>query len=78
MQSGNGVTLEFIDDKIIVSKMGKIFSEGTYKITGTRLIYTGKTITGESNNGVSNFEMFLKDMIILKDKGQDYTYERVE
>ena len=78
LQSGNGVELEFIEDKIIVSKMGKIISEGTYKISGSRLIYTGKTTSGSSNNGVSNFDLFLKDMIILKEKGQEFTYERVE
>ena len=73
-----GVILEFTKDKIIVSQMGHIVSEGTYKIAGTRLIFTGEVIDGRSNNGVSNFELFLKDMIILKDKGQEITYERIE
>lgn len=78
LQSDSGVVLEFIEDKIIVSKLGRVISEGTYKISGTRLIYTGTTTSGTSNNGVSNFELFLKDMIVLKDKGQELTYERVE
>lgn len=55
-----------------------IISEGNYKISGSRLIFTGKTTSGGTNNGVSNFELFLKDMVILKDKGQDYTYVRIE
>jgi hypothetical protein len=77
-QSINGLILEFTQDKLIVSQMGKVVSEGTYKISGTRLIFTGIMANGNSNNGVSNFELFLKDMIILKDKGKDLTYERIE
>jgi hypothetical protein len=77
-QSTNGVILEFIGDKLIVSQMGKVVSEGNYKISGTKLIYTGTTTSGTSNNGVSRFELFLKDMITLKDKGKDITYERIE
>lgn len=77
-QSTNGVILEFVGDKLIVSQMGKVVSEGNYKISGTRLIYTGTTTSGTSNNGVSSFELFLKDMITLKDKGKDITYERIE
>lgn len=77
-QNIEGLILEFTEDKIIVNQMGHIVSEGTYKIAGTRLIYTGETIDGRSNNGVSNLELFLKDMIILKDKGQEITYERIE
>lgn len=78
MQTSNGSVLEFTGDKIIVSQMGKEFSNGTYKISGTRLIYTGTTANGGSNNGISEFKLFLNDMIILNDKGKEYTYERIE
>lgn len=77
-QSINGFILEFTQDKLIVSQTGKVISEGTYKISGSKLIYTGTMTNGESNNGVSNFELFLKDMITLKDKGREITYERIE
>ena len=77
-QTSNGVLLEFIGDKIIVSQMGNKISNGTYKISGTRLIYTGTTTSGGSNNGLSEFKLFLKDMIILNDKGKEYTYERIK
>ncbi len=73
LQSGNGTTLEFIEGRIIVRKMKRIISNGTYKILGNRLIYTAT-----ANNGVSNFELFLKDMIVLKEKGKEFTYERIK
>lgn len=77
-QTGNGVILEFVGDKIIVSQNGKEVSNGSFKISSARLIYTGTTTSGTSNNGVSEFKLFLKDMIILNDKGKEYTYERVK
>ncbi|SDC71557.1 hypothetical protein [Williamwhitmania taraxaci] len=77
-QSTNVTVLEFIGDKLRVIQRGIVVSDGNYKISGTRLIYTGATSSGASNNGVSNFELFLKDMITLKDKGQEITYERIE
>lgn len=73
MQNEKKVTLEFIEDKIIVKESNRLISEGTYKIIGKRLIFTGHT-----NSGTSTFELFLKDMIILKEKGKEYTYERME
>lgn len=78
LQNSNGLLLDFNGEKIIVSQMGKEVSNGTYKISGTRLIYTGTTTSGASNNGVSEFVLFSKDMIILKDKGKEYTYERIK
>jgi hypothetical protein len=78
MQGSNNITIEFSKDKIIVSQMGKEISQGTYKVSSSRLIYTSTTTNGESNNGVSEFKMFLKDMIILKNNDKEYTYERIK
>lgn len=73
LQTNNNLVLEFnSQNQIIIYNSGNIISEGTYKILKNRLIYTG-TI----KSGSSIFELFLKDMIILKENGKEYTYERI-
>ncbi|MEM9897088.1 MAG: hypothetical protein AAF789_12030, partial [Bacteroidota bacterium] len=73
LQSDKDVMLEFHTDKLIVTREGKIYSEGTYNIAGKNLIYTGT-----KSSGLSVFEIFVRDMIVLREKGVQYTYERVE
>lgn len=74
LKSEQGVILEFSDGKITISKMGKVLSEGTFNIVGDKLIYSASN----NNNGVSTFALFVKDMIVLNDKGKEYTYERIK
>ena len=46
---------------------------GIEKIAGNRLI-----VTSDEGNSISEISMFLKDMIILKEKGEEKTYERID
>ena len=73
LQGANGKVTEFKDGKVTYSKMGVKESEGSYKIVGNRII-----ITTDNGNSISEISMFLKDMLILKEKGEEKTYERIE
>jgi hypothetical protein len=73
LQGSNGKVIEFKDGKVIYNRMGVKESEGSYKIVGNRII-----ITTDNGNSISEISMFLKDMLILKEKGEEKTYERVE
>jgi len=73
MQGTNGSVTEFNNGKVIYSKMGVKKNEGSYKIVGKRVI-----ITTNNGNSISEISMFLKDMLILKEKGVEKTYERID
>ncbi len=73
MQGTNGAVTEFNNGKIVYSKMGVKKNEGSYKIVGKRVI-----ITTNNGNSISEISMFLKDMLILKEKGVEKTYERID
>jgi hypothetical protein len=73
LQGSSGKVVEFKDGKVTYSKMGVNESEGSYKVVGNRIIIT----TGDGNS-ISEISMFLKDMLILKEKGEEKTYERIE
>lgn len=72
LQKSNGVTVEFKDGKVIYSKKGVKESEGSYKIVANRVI-----ITTDKGNSIAEISMFLKDMLILKESGEEKTYERL-
>lgn len=73
LQGSNGKVLEFLDSSFIYTKKGVKLSEGSYKIVGSKMI-----ITSSAGNSVSEITMFLKDMLMLKEKSLENTYERVE
>jgi len=73
LQGSTGNITEFENGKLIISNMGVKTNEGTYKIAGTRVIMS----TNEGNS-ISEISMFLKDMLILKEKASENTYERIE
>jgi hypothetical protein len=73
-QGKTGQIVEFDNDsKIKNSKMGRLELEGSYKIVGNRII-----VSTDNGNSISEISMFLKDMLILKENGNETTYERVE
>lgn len=72
LQGANGIVVEFSDKSFMYNKKGVKLSEGSYKIVGNRLI-----ITSPEGNTVSEITMFLKDMIIFKEKSKENTYERI-
>lgn len=72
LQGSNGKVLEFLDNTFIYTKMGVKLTEGAFKIVGNRMI-----ITSPEGNSVSEITMFLKDMLILKEKTGENTYERI-
>lgn len=73
MQGTNGSVTTFNNGKITLSKMGVKRNEGSYKIVGKRII-----ITTNNGNSISEINMFLTDMLILKEKGVEKTYERID
>lgn len=73
-QGKTGQIVEFDNDsKIKYSKMGRLELEGSYKVVGNRVI-----VTTDNGNSISEISMFLKDMLILKENGNETTYERIE
>ena len=72
LQGSNGKVLEFLDNNFVYSKKGVKLTEGSYKIVGNKMI-----ITSSAGNSVSEITMFLKDMLILKEKSEENTYERI-
>jgi hypothetical protein len=72
LQGSNGKVLKFLDKNFIYSKKGVKLTEGSYKIVGNKMI-----TTSSSGNGVSEIIMFLKDMLMLKEKSEENTYERI-
>ena len=73
LQGEKGKVVEFKDGKVSYSKMGVKQYEGSYKIIGNRII-----ITTDYGNSIAEISMFLKDMLILKEKGEEKTFERIE
>lgn len=72
-QGSVGMLTEFNDGTVTISKKGVKVTDGTYKIVGNRII-----ITTDKGNSISEISMFLKDMLILKEKGVETTYERID
>ncbi len=73
LQGSSGNIVSFKDGKVSFSKMGVEYDSGSYKIAGNRLI-----ISSKEGNSILEISMFLKDMIILKEKGNEKTYERID
>jgi len=73
LQGSSGKVVVFNNGKVTFNKMGISYDEGSYKIVGNRIIMTSK-----EGSSILEISMFLKDMIILKEKGKEKTYERVE
>lgn len=72
LQGSGGKVIEFLDEKYIYTNMGVKLSEGTYKIASNRLIRTSN-----AGNNISEITLFLKDMMSIKDKTGENTYERI-
>jgi hypothetical protein len=61
------------DGKFKITAMGSIIAEGTYKIVGDRFIYSS-----DKGNGASKLTLFVQDMFIEEEKGNEQTWTRIK
>lgn len=73
LQGSNGKVIEFLDGKFNYSSKGVKLADGSYKIVGNKII-----TTSSAGNEISEITLFLKDMMNIKDKKKESTYERID